>query len=100
MRFDLLLDENFDLQIKDGDLVIGESTRQHQQSILILEKGENREFPSIGVGLNSWILDDYAQGDLVRAIKQNFEADGMNVLAVKFEKDCLVTEAVYPSSDT
>ena len=98
MRQDLLLDENFDLQIVDGDLVIGESTRQHQQCILLLEKGENRQFPTIGVGIKNWLLEDFAQGDLVAEIKRNFEADGMTVLGVKFEKGCLVTEAIYSPS--
>ncbi len=95
MPQDLLLDGNFDLQIVGGDLVIGESTRQHQQCILLLEKGENRQFPTLGVGINNWILDNFEQGNLVAEIKRNFEADGMTVLAVKFEKDCLVTEALY-----
>ncbi len=76
MPNDILLDENFDLQFVGGDLVHGESTRQHQRLLLLTAKGEVREFPTVGVGLNDWILDDEF-GDLNGVIKRQFEADGM-----------------------
>lgn len=78
---DVLLDDEFDLLIKNGDLVIGESTYQHQQLLLLAEKGEIREFPTRGVGIRTWLLDDQA-GNLNGAIKREFEADGMRVESV------------------
>lgn len=82
MPVDLLLDDNFDILIQNGDLVAGESTRQHQSLLLLSEKGEWREFPLRGVGLRSWLLDDQV-GDLNAAIKREFEADGQTVSLVK-----------------
>lgn len=79
---DILLDENFDLLIENGDFVLGDATRQNQALLLYCEKGENREFPTRGVGLRSWILDE-RPGDLNAAIKREFEADGMKVNGVK-----------------
>lgn len=81
--FDLLLDINFDLKVSVGDLVVGESTRQHQQLLLLAEKGEFREFPARGIGAQSWLLDDIQAGDFAAAVKKEFEADGMKVLLVK-----------------
>ena len=95
MPVDLLLNDNFDLQIQNGDFVIGESTRQQQQLLLLTEKGENRQYPTMGVGLSNWINDDKSKGDVVLEIKRNFEADGMKVTAVKIENGCIVTEATY-----
>lgn len=82
MPVDLLLDTDFDILIANGDLVPGESTRQHQSLLILIEKGELREFPLRGVGAKSWLLDDQA-GDLNAQIKREFEADGQRVLLVK-----------------
>lgn len=82
MPIDLLLDDGFDVLIANGDFVAGESTRQHQSLLLLIEKGELREFPLRGVGLRSWLLDDQV-GDLNAAIKREFEADGQTVSLVK-----------------
>lgn len=82
MPVDLLLDTDFDILIANGDLVAGESTRQHQSLLLLIEKGELREFPLRGVGVRSWLLDEQS-GDLNAAIKREFEADGQRVLLVR-----------------
>jgi hypothetical protein len=80
---DILLDINFDLRIEGGDFKAGESARQHQQLLILTEKGELREFPTRGVGIQSWLLDDIQVGDLNSAVKREFEADGMTVVQVK-----------------
>lgn len=99
MPNDILLDDDFDLLFEDGDLVIGESTRQHQQLLLLSAKGEIREFPTRGVGIYDWTLDD-SPGDLNSEIKRQFELDGMTVQQVKARVtsaglNSLEIEAVY-----
>lgn len=94
MPQDILLAENFDLLIKDGDLVIGESTRQHQKLLLLANKGEIREFPQRGVGIERWIDDDFSVS-LHSAIKREFEADGMTVDLVRGDLGDLQIEAEY-----
>ena len=78
---------------------MGESTRQHQQLLLLSQKGEIREFPTVGVGVQNWILDN-SPGDLNGEIKREFEADGMEVQQVKARVNSsglsnLEIEAVY-----
>ena len=93
---DILLDTSFDLQITGGDFVSGESARQHQQLLLLIEKGELREFPTRGVGAQSWLLDDIQAGDFNAAVKREFEADGMKVLRVSGSQPGKLTiEAFY-----
>lgn len=82
MPKDILLDTDFDLKIVDGDLVIGESTEQSQQLLLLIEKGELREYPTRCVGVQQWLNDD-SPGDLNAEIKREYEADGMKVFTVK-----------------
>ncbi len=92
---DFLLDESFDLAFAGGDLVTGESTRQHQQLLVLIEKGELREFPTRGVGAASWLNDDVQFGDFNGAVKREFEADGMTVLLLKGSGFNLQVEAIY-----
>jgi hypothetical protein len=91
---DILLATNFDLLFASGDFAFGESTRQHQQILLIVEKGELKEFPTNGVGTHSWLNDDTA-GDYNAEVKKEFERDGMKVLKVKGTLPLLEIEAVY-----
>ncbi|MBL7779926.1 MAG: hypothetical protein JNM22_01830 [Saprospiraceae bacterium] len=93
---DILLGDTFDLAFDGGDFVTGESTRQHQQLLLLVEKGELKEFPSRGVGIASWLLDD-ATGNLNGQIKREYEADGMKVLKIAGSGQTFNVEAIYES---
>lgn len=83
---DLLLDSNGDISFKDGDLDIGFSDNQHQEHILLANKGEFREFPEIGVGITAMISDD-DYTDMLIEIKKNLQYDGMKINNVKFDND-------------
>jgi len=94
--FDFLSDEHGDLLIKDGNFVVGESTGQHIRNLLLANKGEYKQFPTIGVGINSFLLDDLDDRELSRMITTEFENDGMiiNRLSVRSLED-LEIEAEY-----
>ena len=83
---DILLDENGGLLFSDGDLAIGFSDDQHQQHILIANKGEYKEFPEIGVGLVGMLGEDDYTPILIEA-KKNLQYDGMTIRNIKFEQD-------------
>jgi hypothetical protein len=92
---DFLLDEDGDLAIEDGDLVIGHSDQQHQSDLLLLGKGGSKEFPTLGVGLFSYLENEDRSG-LLREIKVQFNADGMVVSNVGYNsKGQVVYEAEY-----
>ena len=57
-------------------------TLQHQQDILLAKKGDYRQFPDIGVDLQSCVEDD-ANGDLAFEIRKEFEKDGMTISRLK-----------------
>lgn len=95
MKQDILWDDDHDILIVDGTIVIGESTEQHQASILLMQKGECRQFPTLGVGIGDY-LDDDNLSDLNREIQQNFESDGMTVSKVAiYDNGNLEIDAVY-----
>lgn len=78
-KLDFLLDNSDgDILMNNGDLVIGDATLQLQQAILLIEPGELKHQPLIGVGIGSWMLDDQSgETELKSAIQRQFEADGM-----------------------
>lgn len=79
---DFLLDENNDLLLKDGDLVIGNATLQHQNHIILAEKGEFKNAPEIGAAVRSHLNNENPR-ELLREIRRNFEYDGMKVNSLK-----------------
>ena len=81
---DLLLDENGDLDLTGGDLNIGYSDNQHQEHILLANKGEFREFPEIGVGIDKMLSDDDYVPILIE-MKKNLEYDGMKIKNIKID---------------
>lgn len=70
--------EDHDLLISGGDFVVGESTFQHQDLLMMYEKGELRQYPKTGVGIKSFLNDDQL-GDAYSEIQRQFQADGMSV---------------------
>lgn len=86
---------NNDLEIAGGDFLLGESSSQHQQHILLADKGEYKQFPELGVGILNMLLSEDATAFLIEA-KRNFEYDRMQVNEIKFtNENTLIVEAVY-----
>lgn len=76
---DISLSTGEDLFITAGDFAIVESTSQHQQELLLTSKGDWKENPLVGIGIEEYFDDEAAQ-NIIRAIAQQFMADGMEVL--------------------
>lgn len=86
---------NDDLEIRDGDLLIANSDRQHQQHILIAEKGDYKQFPELGVGILNLLNSEDATKMLIEA-KRNFEYDRMKVKELRFtDENTLIIDAPY-----
>ena len=90
---DVLL-ENGDLMMAHRDLVIGESTNQHQQLLLVTAPGEWKSTPLAGVGLAAW-LNDERTGNLVTEVRRQFKSDGMEVRDISYEQGRLKIDATY-----
>lgn len=77
--YDIKLNSNYEPLVKKGDFVIEESTQQHQEFLLIANKGQFRQFPVTGVGINNFLLDESDPEELRLEIYKQFELDGMQV---------------------
>lgn len=76
MMTDILLGENDDVQILNGDFVVGESLDQEVGLILRLNKGELKEDPIMGCDLIRLINSNITQPELKQIIKLQLARDG------------------------
>ncbi|MCU7615670.1 hypothetical protein NZ698_00550 [Chryseobacterium sp. PBS4-4] len=86
MPYDILLDENFNPVLSNGDFTIGESTYQHQKMLLYADKGQFKADPLVGVGSRRF-LETSKQNDFAREIRQQFYADGMTVNKIEIKEN-------------
>lgn len=92
---DILVTEEGNLRIENGDFVIGDATLQHQQHIILAQKGEYKEAPEIGVGVLTEIHNENPR-ELLTKIRRNFEYDGMTVNKLTIETNGnIVMDAEY-----
>lgn len=95
MPSDILLDENLDLSIVGGDFAVGESSAQHQTTLILSEKGEFKEVPMRGVGSKRY-LEDHSPDNLAREIRTEFSLDGMTVNKIIIAEDLTMqVDATY-----
>ncbi len=88
------LNDDYDLLIEDGALQVGDVPAQNQALILITNPGEWKQYPTLGVGLESWLNDDNP-GSLKAEIKKQLKSDGMTVDSVSLDGSNLTIEAEY-----
>lgn len=91
---DILLNSALQLKTVDGDFVIGESTQQHQQVLLVCEKGSFKENPTLCVGARKF-LENENTGELLREIRLQFAGDGMDIKTLAYEGSQFQIDAEY-----
>ena len=84
---DILLDENFDLRIENGDFVVGESAGQEAKLLLLYAPGNLRPDPLIGVGIKRWLnsaMTGAGKRALDKSVYLEFDADNKSVNTVEY----------------
>lgn len=76
MRYDLTVDENYELKIDNGDFVIGESDRQHVIDITFAHPGEYKAYPDIGFAAILQLKKNPNINQFKRSLNIQLEADG------------------------
>ncbi|MRG45495.1 hypothetical protein GFS24_10235 [Chitinophaga sp. SYP-B3965] len=82
-QFDLLLDSEDDLQIINGDFVIGESLTQEVANILRLNQGELKFDPLLGPNMVSLINSNANAQEIETRVKLHLARDNKNFDEIK-----------------
>ena len=86
-RFGLQLDEmTNDLKIENGHIAIGETLPQNEFLLLVMNKGELKEDPLVGVGISDMLNDNDILG-WKRKIRDGLKADGLTVEQISISSD-------------
>lgn len=83
---DILLDENNDLLIQNGDFVIGESEEQEIKCILQSVINDYKQTPELGVNLIEELNSSGSERALKQKIKLNLRMDGKGNKRFKIDK--------------
>lgn len=77
MRTDVLLDDDFDLIDEGSEWAEGESDEQHVQLLIMLGKGDMKQYPFACFGANAWLKKRILNIQQVkRALEIELEVDG------------------------
>ncbi len=93
----ILIDANYDIQLFNGSMAIGDTTTQNMGLLLALQKGELKEHPLIGVGVENYLNEEDGDVALIREAKKQFKADGMTVTSISLDDGKLLIDANYDS---
>lgn len=75
-----------DIKIENGHIAIGETLPQNEFLLLVMNKGELKEDPMVGVGISDMINDNDILG-WKRKIRDGLKADGMKVEQISISSD-------------
>jgi hypothetical protein len=74
----ILLNDNMTIRVNNGRMLIGDTTYQNQQMLLMAEKCDFKYRPMRGVGARRY-LETSLVDELAREIRTELIADGMTV---------------------
>lgn len=75
-----------DIKIENGHIAIGETLPQNEFLLLVMNKGELKEDPLVGVGISDMINDNDILG-WKRKIRDGLKADGLTVEQISISSD-------------
>ncbi len=82
---DLLLNEDNDLSIVNGDFQIGESQQQEIESILISFKSEFKNTPLLGAEISRMLKARSTRQGITREVNEQLQYDGFRNIDFRIE---------------
>lgn len=83
---DIDLTEDLDLNIVIGDFKVSESDQNHIINICKVNVGGYKQFPLLGVGIDSYVGSVGQQQLLKRSISVQLESDGFKINEIKIKE--------------
>jgi len=83
---DVILDNNLDLSIANGDFVVDDAEQQNQELILAAQQGAYRNSPLVGVGITNYLKSSFTVANvdkLRQKIRLQMQYDGYQTVNVQ-----------------
>lgn len=82
---DFIFTDDGDLKIFNGDLSVEPSDNQHIQDIFLANKGQFRQYPTIGIGIESKLNGSTNIQFLRKQIRENLKFDNMTITTLNID---------------
>jgi hypothetical protein len=79
---DILLNSTNDLLIVDGDFAVGDSLNQQVGLLLLVNKGEVKQHPLTGVGINDLLLAE-SMTEIYNEVRMQLKDDGLKLRKIE-----------------
>ena len=83
-----------DLVVDLGDFVLADSDQQSVQDIINAYKGNYKEFPLIGVGIDTYRNSTPDESEIQSIVRKQLEADGFTVNSVQVIESKIYVDAI------
>ncbi|MBK7097911.1 MAG: hypothetical protein IPH58_05610 [Sphingobacteriales bacterium] len=83
---DLVLDTDYDLEMNGNNVKLSNGVQQHQELLLVMNKGEFKENPIATVGIVNYLRDDNIPG-MLQEVRTRFINDGMDVRSIGYDEE-------------
>lgn len=93
-KFDIALDETYDVEIAGGDFVVKSCLDQQIACLLEAVPGDYKQWPGTGIGLSGMILDEDVNA-INRTIGLQFKKDGIMLKRLLNRQGKVVIDATY-----
>lgn len=93
-KFDIALDDKYDIEIAGGDFVVKSCLDQQIACLLEAVPGDYKQSPKTGIGLSALILDEDVN-DINRTIRLQLLSDGITLHRLENKHGKLTIDASY-----
>jgi hypothetical protein len=90
---DIIIYDDLDLEIENGDFVIDKSTAQHINHILIANKGDYRQTPLLGADIQRLLSDEANPNEVKADIQAELEKDGLQIEEISLQEKIKIIAA-------
>lgn len=90
---DILIDENSELRMQNGDFVMGIADEQNIHLNLLTGAGHWKHAPLTGILISKMLLDEQSPASIRLAIKKALENDGATVKKISINSSGVAVDA-------
>lgn len=90
---DFIIDDNYDLVIKNGDFAIGDSNSQEIDLLTRSFKGDWKQYPLLGAGLLRLVKGRATEVRIKRDIELELKDDGFRIIKIKVDLPIVEADA-------
>lgn len=93
--YDIIIADDQDLEFKNGDFLVGESTGQSVNFIMVANKGDFVEFPLVGADITRLLSEEANPNEVKADIQSELEKDTLRVQDISIVNSVITVNAEY-----